>query len=201
MFGFSEINDSPNDFDYRLSNIASQFIQEIMDQDKCENHRREASQVVRDIEDALKLDGEYDSNEISMLKKLKNEAEALEEYIACVGGCGNSVPTIDEINLANERVGGSISRVFKDKFCLDILCVTINDYTSFLVLNNRSKQYDIACSYKTPNGLHSGNLKASLPTKCMRHLYDNRENTSQRNITVINITCKERENSINWLIP
>lgn len=201
VYGFSNMKDSPNDFDYRLSNIASQFVQEIMDQDKCDIHKREASQLVGDIEDALKMDGGYNPDEMRILKKLIKEAEALEEYIACVGDCGNYVPTIDGINLANTRVGGSISTVFKDKFCLDILCVTINDYTSYLIMNNRSKQYDIVCSYKTSNGLYSGNLKASLPTKCIRHLYDNRENPNQKNITVISVTCKENENTMNWIKP
>ena len=89
IFNSFVLRESPNDFDYRLSDIVRKFKLEIMDKDECEKQKRAADALSDDINDAIKNTDEYNYDEIIELKKLEKEAEALEEFIAAVGNCGN----------------------------------------------------------------------------------------------------------------
>lgn len=51
------LNDTPSDFERKLSNIASDFREKIMDKSKCEGLLQDASRVADDIDDELKKRG------------------------------------------------------------------------------------------------------------------------------------------------
>jgi len=191
LFGFSDLKESPNDFDNRLSDIVRKFKLEIMDKDECEKQKRAADDLSDDIEDAIKNKDEYNSDEIIELKKLKMEAEAVEEFIAAVGNCGNYIPSIKNFNLANKRVGASVSSIIKDRFCVDVITVAIGDYVAYLGENNSAKNYTVTYKWKAPNGLNTGNGTMGLSGLSVRHIYDNREKPNQKNISFLGITCKE----------
>jgi hypothetical protein len=190
-FGFSSMKETPNDFDSKLSDIVREFKQEIMNKDECEKQKREADGLADDIENAIKMEGEYTTEEVSNLRKLKEEAEAIEEYIAAVGNCGNYIPSIDNLNLANRRVNGKIVNILKDKFCIDVISVTIGEYVAFLGENATTKNYKVVYKWKAQNGMDAGNGTMGLSKMSVRHIYDNREKPNQKSITVFGIVCKE----------
>ena len=70
--------ETPSDFDYKLSNIVHSFRNEIMNKDECENLKRDTEDLVDEIEEAIAMDDEYTNYEIRELKNLKREAEAVE---------------------------------------------------------------------------------------------------------------------------
>jgi hypothetical protein len=190
-FGFSNLKDNPSDFDYKLSEIVNKFKQEIMDKDECNKQKNETYYLSRNLEEALNLEGQYTQDEKYELRKLKKEADALEDYISSVGDCGNFSPTIEYLNLANERIGGSISYLIKDKFCVDVISVTIDDYVAILLENNTNKSFTISYQWTTSDGILKGNGTMGLPKRSVRHIYDNRDNRDRKNISIIGITCNE----------
>lgn len=189
LLGFSSLKESPNDFEYKLSDIVRKFKSDIMDKDECEKQKRAADDLADDIKKAIQ--DEDNSDEIIELKKLEKEANALEEFIASVGNCGNYVPSIQNFNLANTRVGANIAIITKDKYCIDVISVSIGNYIAYLGENNSSKNYTVTCKWKTPNSMNAGNVTMGLPVLSVRHIYDNREKPIQKNISVFGITCKE----------
>lgn len=191
LFGFSSLKEGPNDFDYKLSDIVRKFKSDIMDRDECEKQKRAADDLADDIKKAIKNEDEDNSDEIIELKKLEKEANALEEFIASVGNCGNYVPSIQNFNLANRRVGANVAVIIKDKYCIDIISVSIGNYIAYLGENNSSKNYTVTCKWKTTNSMNTGNVTMGLPALSVRHIYDNREKPIQKNISVFGITCKE----------
>lgn len=191
LFSFSELKENPSDFEYKLSGIVHNFKQEIMDKEKCEKHKREASDLVDDIKDAIKMEDKYTLDELVKLKELKKETEALEEYIASVGDCGNYIPSIEDFNLANRRVGGRVVSIIKDKFCVDIIAVNIGKYVAYIGENNTIKNYIVTYKWKASNGMNTGSGTMGLSKKSVRHIYDNREKPNQNKISVFGITCKE----------
>jgi len=191
LFGFYSLPESPNDFDYKLSDIVRNFKSDIMDKDECENQKRAAGDLADDIEDAIKNVDEYNSDEIIELKQLEKEAIALEEFISSVGNCGNFPPTIKNFNLANRRVGANVSIIIKDKYCVDVISVSIGNYVAYLGENNTSKNYTVTYNWKAPTGMNTGNGTMGLSKLSVRHIYNNREKPSQKNISVFGIACKE----------
>lgn len=191
LFGFSGLIESPSDFDYKISDIAKKFKLGIMDKDECEKQKIAAEGLVYEIKDAIKNEDKYNSNEIIELKKLEKEAEALGEFIATVGNCGYYIPSIKSFNLANRRVGASVASIIKDKYCVDVISVTIGDYVAYLVENNSTKNYEVTYKWKVPNSMNTGNGTMGFSEFSVRHIYDNREKPSQKNISVFGIICKE----------
>lgn len=191
LLGSSTHMKIPNDFDYELSQIVRKFKEEIMDEDECENQKNEAGDLAEDIEDAIKKEGDYTSDEINTLKKLKKEAQALEGFIAVVGNCGNYIPSLDDFNLANRRVGASVVGISKGVFCVDVISVSIDDYVAYLGENNSLKNYTVSYKWKAPNGMNTGEGTMGLSKKSVRHIYDNREKPSQKTVSVFGITCTE----------
>lgn len=104
---FSNTKKGVPNFEYQLIEITRNFKEKIMDKDECEKLKREADDLGDEIELAMEMEEEYTPAEMAELKKLKIEAEAMEEYIGSVGNCGNYVPTIANFNLANKRVRNS----------------------------------------------------------------------------------------------
>lgn len=191
LYGSFGLKKSPGDFEYKLTNIISKFKSEIMDKSECEKQKIAAENLSDEIKEAIENIEEYNSNHLDELKKLKKEAEALEEFIAAVGHCGSYIPSIENFNLANRRVGASVVNVIKDKYCVDVISVTIGDYTAYLAENNSTKNYTVTYKWKAPNGMNYGNGNMRLSKLSVRHFYDNREKPSQRHISIFGITCKE----------
>lgn len=191
LLQFSVLKENPIDFDQKLTDISRKLRLEIMDKDKCEKLKRDAASTTDEIEAAIKKTEKYSSAEIIKLKQLKKEAEALEYFIAAVGNCGNYIQSIEDFYLANRRVGATISTVIKGKYCIDFISVSIGEYVAFLGENNSTTNYTVTYQWKAINGLNTGNGKMGLPKLSMRHIYNNREKPSQKNISVYGITCNE----------
>lgn len=191
LLGIGNSKEKIYDFDSRLSDIARQFKDGIMDADVCEEQKREADDLVDDIEEAIEEAEEENSDDLRELISLKKEAAALEEYIAAVGGCGNYIPTIKQFQSANRRLGGRVANVSIAKFCVNVISVTIDDYVAYLIENPSSKNYTVTYNWKTSSGMNSGNGTIGLSKKSVRHVYDNRENPGQKIISFIKMTCQE----------
>lgn len=191
LLGFSKITESPDDFDNELSEIVRKFKEGINDKNECENQKRNAEDLSKEIEDAIRKEDGYTSEEIDELIILKRETKAMEEYIGAVGACGNYIPAISDFNLANLRVGGRLVNVIKDKYCVDVISVSIGEYIVYLCENNSSKNYTVNYKWKAQNGVTSGKGTMGLSNSTVRHIYDNREKTKTKNIVVSEITCVE----------
>ena len=189
FFGWFHLNDTPSSYESKLSNIASDFREKIMEKDDCKNLMYDASRVADDIDDELKKE-DYSASEISQFKEVKRKAEALESYIGSVGGCSNTFPTVEEFNLANRIVGGSVSNLVQAKFCVDFISVSIDKYKVYLGENNSNSNYTVSYSWKAPDGLNSGKGTMGLSAKNIRHIYDNREKPNQKKISIFGVTCK-----------
>lgn len=187
--GWIYFNDTPSDFDYKLSRIARDFQEKVMSKDDSEDLMRDASRVADDIEDQLKKE-DYSASEISQYKDIKKKAEALEAYIGAIGGCANTFPTIEQFNSANRLVGGSVTSVIQSKFCVDFISVTIGDYIVYLCQNTSITNLSVKYQWKASNGMNSGSGEMNLSTKSIRHIYDNRDKPSQKKISIFGITCK-----------
>lgn len=193
LFGFSSNKNSLGNFEYKLTDIIQKFKQGIMDKSECENQKREAGYLAREIENAIKEEDNYTAIEISNLKTLKNEVEALEDYIATVGNCGNNLLSLENFNLINRRVRGDVLNFGNQKFCVNITAVTIGNYIVYLLENNTSNNYTASYKWreKHKNGVSSGKGEMGLSQKCLRQIYDNRNQPLRKNISVYEISCKE----------
>lgn len=191
LFGSPFLRETPNDFDSKLSDIVRNFKVGIMDKDECEKQKRAADDLSDEIEDAIKEEDEHTPDELIKLEKLRKEAEALEAFIAVVGDCGNYIPSIDMFKLANRRVRANVAISTKDKYCIDIISVNIGDFVAYLGENNSSKNYTISYKWKSLNGLRTGSGTAGLLKHSVRHIYNNRENSKQKNVSILSITCQE----------
>jgi len=189
--GFSEIQESPSDYDYQLSSIAQEFRREIMNEEACESLYRDAEDLVDEIDEALDEEDEYTYEDLLRLKNLQEEAEALENFIASVGDCGGSIPSIKQINLANQRVNAHISYVISDKYCVDIVLVEIDDFVSYLAENKSRYNYTVSYKWNALNGIISGEGYMGLAKYSMRQIYNNREDSATKNISIFGVKCVE----------
>lgn len=193
LFEFSSNKNNISNFEYELTDIIQKFKQGIMEKSECENQKREAGYLAREIENAIEKEDNYTAVEISNLKTLKNEVEALEDYIAVVGNCGNSLLSLENFNLINSRVQGDVLNLGNQKFCVNITTVKIDNYIVYLAENNTSNNYMVSYKWreKHKNGVSSGKGEMGLSQMSLRHIYDNRNQPSRKNITVYGVTCKE----------
>lgn len=191
LLNFYSIKENPKDFEYTLSEIAGKVQLEIIDIDKCEKLRRAAEDLYDDIEDAIEKGDEYNFDEKVELNKLKREAEAMEEFIAVVGNCRNYSLSIEKFNLANNRVRATVAYVIKDKYCIDVISVSIGNYVAYLGENNSKNNYTVNYKWKAIKSMSSGYGTMGLSKLSIRQIYDNREKPSQKNIFVFGIMCKE----------
>lgn len=192
LFSFSSAfcQDSPRDFEYRLSDIARSFRNNIMDEDDCARLRNEAGDLAIEIEDAIEEEEEYSSTELQELRGLEKEAEALEDYIGVVGGGGSHLLSIDDLQLANKRVRGAISYLSRGKDCMNVLTINIGDYVCFLGENASASNYTASYAWKVSGSYSKGNGTMGLPARNLRHIYDNREKPQQKAIVVYEVSCK-----------
>jgi hypothetical protein len=188
--GLSALKDTPKDFEYKLSDIVRTFKLEIMNEDECEKQKWAAGNLAEEIKNAIENTDKYTSDEIVELKKLKGEAEALKEFIMAVG-CGNYILSIKNFNLANERVGAKVVNLIKDKYCVNVITVSIGDYVAYFAENNSTNSYTVEYKWKSPipNGMNTGNGTMGLWGLSVRRMYDNREKPSQKNISIFEIIC------------
>ena len=179
-----------NDFDSDLRKIVNNFKENIFDKDECIKFRNEAEDLAEEIEQEIE-DDEYTNVEKQQINILLKKAEALEDYIASVGNCGNYIPSIDDFYMANSLVGGNVSAIITDKYCVDVISVTIGDYICYLAENNTTNTFKVTYEWANPNGMHNGNGTMGLYGKSVRHIFDNRDEPEQRLIIVSEIACAE----------
>nr|WP_315160839.1 hypothetical protein [uncultured Flavobacterium sp.] len=186
----NEIKKSPPDFENELTYIVKNFKENIMDERKCTRLMNDAGSVSSNIEEELKGSNEYSSYEINQLKELKTKANALQSYIGGVGSCASAMfPTFKEFEIANQMVWGSVSYVSQGKFCVDFISVTIGNYVVYMAKNNSSTSYMLKYNWKNSNGTSKGNGTMGLQDKTIRSIYNNRNNQTQKRITILGVTC------------
>lgn len=185
------LRESPRDFDNKLSYIVRVFREEIMDEGECDRLRREAESLAEKIEDAINTKEEYTSDEITQLKILKKEAKALEEFIATVGDCRSNFLSIEYFNLANRRVGATVLSLIKDKYCVDIISVTIDNYKVYLLQNHSTTHYDVNLKWVASKEMSMGDMKMNLTKSSLTKIFVNREKPIPEDLTFLEITCKD----------
>jgi hypothetical protein len=186
----NEIKKSPPDFENELTYIVKNFKENIMDEYECRKLMNNAGSISDKIEEELNDSNEYSSYEISQLKELKIKADALQSYIGGVGSCASAMfPTFKEFEIANQMVWGSVSYVSQGKFCVDFISVTIGNYIVYMAKNNSSTSYMLKYNWKNSNGISKGNGTMGLPDKTIRSIYNNRNNQTQKRITILGVTC------------
>jgi len=192
-FGILNYTESPSNFESKLSNIIMEFRHEILNLDKCENLMQSTESLINEIEESIENKEEYTLSELLELKNIKIEAEAIEQLISILGINTHHTMTVKEFEIANKKVNLSISNEFNEKYCVEIIKVRLNDYVSYIVKNNSQKNFKISYKWigKSITGTVSGNGNFGLSKQSMRHLYDNRENISCKNITIKELNCKE----------
>lgn len=180
----SDLKDA-NDFDSDLDRIVRDLKTNIMDVEKCKEAEGDADEVADDIDDAL----EDDPNN-SELKNLKEEAEALSEYIGGVILSTTGMPTITDFNLANKRVGATVTSATPKDACVDVVKITIGEFVSYMFQNNTTSNYTVTYKWKATSGMGSGSGEMGLWNKTMRQIYTNHDKPAQKTISVYGITCK-----------
>ena len=185
---FDVIKNDLDDFEYELLSIARNFSENIMDEDECSRLKNQASSLLYKIKDYD--NSELNNQEIIVLNNLMMQAKSLEKYIGCVGNCGNYQPSIEEFNAANRLLNAGAAYVSKDKYCVNIIKVTIANYVCFLAENTSESDYTVSYNWKVSTGMNSGNGTMGLFAKSVRQFYDNREKPQQSSINVYRISCK-----------
>lgn len=181
---------SPDDFERNLSRVSSDFKEAIMDEDKCNDLKERAEDIVDDIEEILEETEGFSSIEISYLKELKKIAEGVEDYFAVVAGMGNSFPKFKDFMEANRRVGANIYRLSQYDFCVDVQVIELGEYRAYLVTNNSTANLRLSIEWITANGMRSGTSEVGIISNSIRHILDNRDG-SLDNLIIQNITCGE----------
>jgi hypothetical protein len=179
-------------YDGRLTQIARGFRAEIMDRDACRKRYQEAGQVVEDLQQQLK-ENEYPTQEREALKRLLEEARALENYISCVGDCANDNPSIDQFFLANRRVGGSIYPMEQYRFCVEVFYVAIDDYTALMVKNNSSRKFRVEYrwSWSRGTGKGQGNGGCGVFEREVNEIWNNRGNPTLKTVVLEDVSCQD----------
>lgn len=126
VFIYCQLGDNSysTNFYNKLSRIATQFKNDIADEENCRLLSRSAGQVENEIDDIISEKRlSLDQDEISKLKQLRTEATA-QNFIAAVGHTSYSLyPTKAEFSLANNRVGANVTLTSSGKFCVNTLNV------------------------------------------------------------------------------
>ena len=185
--------ESPNYYQSELDNIVNKFRVKIMNKEECEKLKNEASNIYNDISEILLNNEDYenDSNEIKELKILRKKANAIEQYISVVGNCSYGYLEINNINIANKYIGANINYVLKDEYCIDFITVEIENYVTYLVVNNKSKDYIVNYEWSDKNKISTGSGEMSVPKNHIKRIFNNRENPNLKKISLYGINCKE----------
>jgi hypothetical protein len=188
--GNSQHLDTVMDFDYRLSNIVVRFKEIVMDEYECKSLLSIVSVFREDIDHVLQFTDQYRQMEIIKLKRLQIEAQAIEEFIACVGHCANYTPDIESFKLANNRINGEIIINSQNKFCIDIVSVSIGSYVACLAINYSTDNLQFTYELVDSTGNLVGMGKSGLWHNCIRCIHDNRNDLKPSHIYIKEITCK-----------
>lgn len=187
-FGVKNPKIVPYEFEYRLTKTVTDFRNAIMDEEQCASLKRAADDLSDDIKKALQTE-QYTDNEISQMNHLKLQATALEEYISAVGSCGIDYPSIENFNLANSLVKGSVVTARKYKYCVDVLYVTIGNYKVYMLQNTTENILNVTYRYKSSSGMSSGKGNIGLGSKSIRNMYTNRHKKDVGSIVITGVSC------------
>ncbi len=165
-------------FEARLAFICENFERDVMKKEICEQLQREAVNLVEEINE--ETNKEADEQIIEAYRKVKQEAEAVADFIGSIGHCSNTILTYEKLNLASKRIRYRISNIGKGEFCIEMITISIGSYVCILAQNNSPNNYSIEYQWKTSDGRAIGNGKMGLPSRSVRAFYDNRERNNQK---------------------
>lgn len=183
--------EDPKYIDIKLAAIALDFKEKIRDENECMNLSEQAGSLADDCEEAINTAQYYDYTieEINEFKRLQEDAESLRDFINAVGNCYSEICEIDELFRANDRIGGTIFSVSKDKFCSDVIGIAISNHTSFLLVNTSQDFITFKCSWRTPDKRCSGTIETGVDKRSCRFIVDNKEYSDIKAIVVTDIKC------------
>lgn len=177
------------DYDSELIEIAEKFSEEIMNENECENQRNEIIDLIEEIQKAIESEGEYSSDEKIILRKLKNEAEAIENFIGTIGACSGVYSiTMSDLNLSSKRINFKMS-IVNSQLCLKVITIELNAYKAYLFKNDSETSYLLSYNWKSKNGLSKGDGKFAISNGKIKEFYNNRNDPKQKNILVTNLNC------------
>jgi len=178
------------DFYYRLSSIVQRFKEKAMDEYECKRLMGEISILSEDINKDLSYVDQGNQIKIKELNQLKFETKAIEEFIGCVSRIANYSPDIESFNLANNRFNAEIVTISKDTFCVDIISISIGNYTAYLAVNRSTN--NVKFKYKLID--YKGNLvgmgESGLWHNCIRCIHNNRDESHRSLVQIKEITCE-----------
>jgi hypothetical protein len=183
-----------SDFESDLSIIANSFVENIMDNDKCNDYSRDADDLGEKIKKYL--DDESDNlslNEQRALASLQKQAESLDVFINMCCGSSAAYPTVEEFQMANKLVHADVAYLSKDKYCVDFVEISINEFICVAVINNITTGYNVKFSWKSQNSGVSGKVDMGIAKKSIRPFYNNHSENYKGNFTFQNVICKAFE--------
>jgi hypothetical protein len=189
--GNLDLDKSNSEFESELLNIAYEFQKNIMDEDKCDEQRRNADNLVIDIEKELKKVDKYSSDEIRKLKVTKIKAEALYSYIGVIGGLGYQYISKEAFYKVNNILNAQLTDVSSGEFCVDIKSVLIENYIVYLAENNSNSSFRLDYKYKGSDKLNAGQGYMGLGEGEIGRIYNNRKKPNQKKIILYEVTCKK----------
>jgi len=185
------LDKSNTDFESELLNVANEFQKNIMNEDKCDEQRRNADNLVDDIEEELKEEDKYSSDEIRKLKETRTNAEALYSYIGVIGGLGYKYISKEAFYKANSILNAKLIDVSKGKFCVDLISVSIENYIVYIAENNGNSSFRLDYKYKGNDKFNNGQGYMGLRQGYIGQIYNNREKPNEKKITFYEVTCKK----------
>lgn len=161
-----------------------------MNSDECERIRDNVENLIEEIEDELDDDEPKSNDEIYELQKIKKEAIAIEEYISVIILGNNGFLDIDNLRLANDRINGAISYVTNGKYCINIVCIKINGFKSYLFYNPSNENLTGYYKYKANNYNGIGKGYMGIMKYSMRSIFNNRDREIHKDIFFYDIKCE-----------
>lgn len=181
-----------DEFDDTLSDIVQGFIEEIMDLSECEYQIDEVDDLIDDMSEAIDDWDEEDSfDDLRQLKSLLKEAEAVEDFFQGVCPSTGRISSIENMFLANQRIDADIAYVVKDKFCIDVISITIGRYVAFFYMNDTSKNFKVSHKWQSVEGYPAGHGNFGLASRSLLQFANSREEIKLKNIRINEISCVE----------
>lgn len=182
------------DFKNELNNIANSFVENVLDEYKCNNVKRDAKDLADKIKDYLEDESEnLTLDEKRELVSLRKQAESLGVYINMCCGSSVAYPTVEEFQLANALVHAEVTNLNKDKFCIDIIKIRINNFSCMAVMNIQTTGYKVKFSWKDQNSGISGKVDMGVAKKSIRPFCNNCFEKLKENLVFTNVICKAFE--------
>lgn len=190
LFFFTTDAQSLRDYDYLMTRIAENFVENIIDKDECKDLMYEAQHLKDEIETLLEERKGLSNNEISALKKLQSEANALEDFISSVGDIYSSNISIPDLYLANYRVKARIDKYKTEKPNISLMKITIGEYVCCLLTNETYSNYKVTYKWNVSGKVNRGSGEMGLPQKTARNIFNNRDDLTINSINVFGIESK-----------